>query len=170
MNNSSVSGYNASLPHSVDLRHLSRQIIQSRSIILLLQWLRFICCFTLLVKLFLTFIVLLFCMLPPAYRRASYNFVFTLFMEPINPTEEIQTGLNEANLERLVVTNYNKTSIESAVGDKTICEVCLENYKPGHFIVQLPCRHIFCKICIFTWLKEKATCPSCRDYVQRHFS
>ena len=84
-------------------------------------------------------------------------------------TEENSRGLNEENLEKLVEM-YNETGAAevSAFGDKPVCQICLEN--PENSIVQLPCKYIFCKVCILTWLKANVTCPCCRDDVQRHFT
>ena len=81
-----------------------------------------------------------------------------------------QNGLQEENLEKLVVTVYSETeaAISSAVGEKTMCLICYENYKDGDSIVRLHCKHIFCKSCLFTWLKIKKICPYCRDDVMLH--
>ena len=83
---------------------------------------------------------------------------------------ENQNGLQEEDLEKLVVTVYSETqaAISSAVGEKTMCLICHENYKDGDLIVRLHCNHIFCKNCLFTWLKSNKTCPCCRDDVMRH--
>ena len=88
----------------------------------------------------------------------------------LDALEENQNGLQEENLEKLVVTVYSETqaAISSAVGEKTMCLICHENYKDGDLIVRLHCNHIFCKNCLFTWLKSNKTCPCCRDDVMRH--
>ena len=86
--------------------------------------------------------------------------------------KEIQNGLSETNLNKLVQATYNKTEAAfiSAVGDRSTCQICQEDFNLGDLIVQLPCRHIFCKSCILTWLKVKVTCPCCRDDVQSKFT
>ena len=83
-----------------------------------------------------------------------------------------QRGLNELYMKELVVATYNETeaAVVSALGDISTCEICLEHFNVGDLIVQLPCKHIFCKSCIFKWLKANVTCPCCRYDVQRHFT
>ena len=112
---------------------------------------------------------------PPHRRRVrSQSVRQTIYLEPIafniDELEGNQMGLNEENLEILVVTSCDEALIASSVGDKTLCVICLQNHTPEHPIVQLQCKHTFCKLCIFQWLKEKATCPCCRDNVRRHFT
>ena len=112
---------------------------------------------------------------PPHRRRVrSQSVRQTIYLEPIafniDEMEGNQMGLNEENLEILVVTSCDEALIASSVGDKTRCVICLQNQTSVHQIVQLQCKHTFCKLCIFQWLKEKATCPCCRDNVRRHFT
>lgn len=40
------------------------------------------------------------------------------------------------------------------------CPICYENIQ-NEFVT--PCRHKFCKKCIFHWLKKKNFCPICRE-------
>lgn len=43
------------------------------------------------------------------------------------------------------------------------CPACLENFEPGETVLlQLPCRHMYCKPCITQWLAQHHTCPLCR--------
>ena len=112
---------------------------------------------------------------PPHRRRVRSQAVRqTIYLEPIafdiNEMEENQMGLNEESMEKLVVTSCDEELIASSVGDKTRCVICLQNYTSVQPIVQLQCKHTFCKLCIFQWLKKKATCPCCRDNVRRHFT
>ena len=44
------------------------------------------------------------------------------------------------------------------------CLICMDNYKCNQFKRTLPnCKHYFHKKCIDKWLKNKASCPICRD-------
>jgi len=76
--------------------------------------------------------------------------------------------LKEETLGKLTVASYNETEepVLSAVGSKSECYICLEVYCLDDKIVQLPCKHIFCRECIFKWLKENVTCPLCRNDVK----
>ena len=87
-------------------------------------------------------------------------------------SEEVSNESSETYMNEPVEATYNETeeAVLTAAGDKSTCQICIEIYNAGDSIVQLPCRHIFCKNCIFTWLKAKVTCPSCRDDVRRHFT
>lgn len=41
----------------------------------------------------------------------------------------------------------------------TSCAVCLDDYKESSVVRWLPCKHIFHKQCIDTWLLQNSTCP-----------
>ena len=44
------------------------------------------------------------------------------------------------------------------------CFICMEKYECNEFKRLLPsCKHYFHKKCIDKWLKNKASCPVCRD-------
>ncbi|XP_070700307.1 E3 ubiquitin-protein ligase TTC3 [Pempheris klunzingeri] len=43
------------------------------------------------------------------------------------------------------------------------CIICHDDMSPGDICV-LECRHSFHDECIRSWLKEKSTCPTCRDH------
>lgn len=44
------------------------------------------------------------------------------------------------------------------------CFICMENYNCSELKRELPfCKHYFHKKCIDKWLKQKASCPICRD-------
>ena len=90
----------------------------------------------------------------------------------LDDLEENHNGLQEESLSNLVVTTYSEAEalITSVLGEKAMCLICCENYKDGDLIVQLPCKHIFCKNCLFTWLKNNKTCPCCRDHVMPHLN
>lgn len=47
---------------------------------------------------------------------------------------------------------------------KENCLICMENYKISELKRELPiCKHYFHKKCIDKWIKNKASCPICRD-------
>ncbi|CAF3596055.1 unnamed protein product [Rotaria sp. Silwood1] len=48
---------------------------------------------------------------------------------------------------------------EDAIDDELKCIVCTQ---PLQSPVSLACQHIFCELCIETWIKTNASCPICR--------
>jgi len=42
------------------------------------------------------------------------------------------------------------------------CSVCFEDFELGTSALKLPCKHLYHKDCVTTWLKEHNTCPICR--------
>ncbi|XP_031378264.1 uncharacterized protein LOC116193665 [Punica granatum] len=47
-------------------------------------------------------------------------------------------------------------------GTSSDCSICLEAFKPGMELTEMPCSHIFHGGCIEKWLKQSHTCPLCR--------
>ena len=64
------------------------------------------------------------------------------------------------------INQLNKITAEDKHESLT-CSICLENFKKGEKIIQLPCNHFFhtdhesCEG-IIPWLKKSNTCPECR--------
>ena len=52
------------------------------------------------------------------------------------------------------------------------CTICLEDsIKTSKYNIKLDCKHVFCKICIFTWIIEKEInikCPTCRASINKY--
>ena len=46
--------------------------------------------------------------------------------------------------------------------DKKNCVICMEDFKNGDKITNLPCLHMFHTNCIQSWLKTQNTCPICK--------
>ena len=44
------------------------------------------------------------------------------------------------------------------------CSICLDNIKTDNAI-QLKCKHIYHRKCLFTWFENNDTCPMCRDNI-----
>eukprot|EP01012_Entosiphon_sulcatum_P044945 TRINITY_DN5981_c0_g1_i2.p2 TRINITY_DN5981_c0_g1~~TRINITY_DN5981_c0_g1_i2.p2 ORF type:complete len:119 (-),score=9.41 TRINITY_DN5981_c0_g1_i2:25-381(-) len=42
------------------------------------------------------------------------------------------------------------------------CSVCKDAFVKGELAVQLPCNHFYHKDCLFPWLQQHNTCPTCR--------
>eukprot|EP01083_Nonionella_stella_P126835 384152_1 len=59
--------------------------------------------------------------------------------------------------------NYNKDDDD----DNYMCTICFEAFEPHDSIGKLMCNHIFHKQCIYSWLKKNATCPLCREDVEK---
>ena len=52
-----------------------------------------------------------------------------------------------------------KDELETADGQ---CAICHDSYD---IPVALECNHIFCELCVGTWLTKEQTCPLCRAEV-----
>jgi len=43
------------------------------------------------------------------------------------------------------------------------CSICLENFRSGEFLTQLPCKHFFHVNCVARWFTSSTQCPLCRS-------
>ncbi|XP_074787990.1 E3 ubiquitin-protein ligase Praja-2 isoform X2 [Athene noctua] len=47
-------------------------------------------------------------------------------------------------------------------GQEQRCTVCCSEYVKDEIMTELPCHHLFHKLCVTLWLQESGTCPVCR--------
>lgn len=47
-------------------------------------------------------------------------------------------------------------------GQEQCCAICCCEYINGEIATQLPCQHMFHKLCVTLWLRKSGTCPVCR--------
>eukprot|EP01017_Pseudomicrothorax_dubius_P044216 TRINITY_DN7453_c0_g1_i2.p1 TRINITY_DN7453_c0_g1~~TRINITY_DN7453_c0_g1_i2.p1 ORF type:complete len:175 (-),score=12.08 TRINITY_DN7453_c0_g1_i2:311-835(-) len=65
---------------------------------------------------------------------------------------------------------YRKQLKAMKIGkSKKECTICMNNFKEGEVIRQLPCKHIFHHCCVKPWFQKKSTCPNCRYDLLDHF-
>ncbi|CAG8519733.1 16796_t:CDS:1 [Dentiscutata heterogama] len=93
---------------------------------------------------------------------------FMIFFTPfIFPQQEVQhPHVSDAAMKKLPIITINQEHIDT----KATCPICLEQFslteatkdQTQTSIRQMPCKHIFCESCLFTWLKQNNTCPLCR--------
>lgn len=47
-------------------------------------------------------------------------------------------------------------------GEECLCAVCKDQFEINQTIVRIPCNHYFHDDCIYPWLKDRNSCPTCR--------
>merc|ERR1739848_328428 len=47
--------------------------------------------------------------------------------------------------------------------DEQNCSICLESFRSGELLTQLPCRHFFHVDCVAVWFQQSTRCPLCRS-------
>jgi len=47
--------------------------------------------------------------------------------------------------------------------DLSMCVICFGDFcQLESTIIRLKCGHLYCKSCIYEWLRQNSTCPNCR--------
>lgn len=47
--------------------------------------------------------------------------------------------------------------------EEQTCSICLESFKSGELLTELPCRHFFHVDCVALWFQRSTRCPLCRS-------
>ncbi|XP_041754837.1 E3 ubiquitin-protein ligase Praja-2 isoform X1 [Coregonus clupeaformis] len=55
------------------------------------------------------------------------------------------------------------TILEDHSGQEQCCAICCCEYVKDEIATQLPCHHMFHKMCVTLWLQKSGTCPVCRQ-------
>ena len=88
------------------------------------------------------------------FKRTLVRCLSTLFITPFFAQAMDLIPLISSN------TSKENSPTISLDEEKDQCPICKENIK-NKFIT--PCRHEFCKKCIFHWIKRRNSCPMCRE-------
>lgn len=76
-------------------------------------------------------------------------------------------GLHQSSIERLPTYAVPKaTPNQSPTSKSENCSVCLEPKQEGEMVRALLCLHTFHVPCIDPWLRDRKTCPICKEPVQ----
>lgn len=93
---------------------------------------------------------------------AGTSIIFTLFLF-YRRHMMLSRRTRRQIMTRREVVRLPSRSFRPEDADETCC-ICLDNYKRGHVITILPCKHIFHKKCIRPWLEEQnRVCPICKQ-------
>ena len=64
------------------------------------------------------------------------------------------------DLPEIPIKNVNKLE-----NDKKRCNICLEDFNNGEYVLILPCLHIYHTKCIKEWFNSNNTCPLCKSLI-----
>ncbi|GAB4834558.1 hypothetical protein Ancab_032816 [Ancistrocladus abbreviatus] len=94
------------------------------------------------------------------HRRSNSEFSLSIFRQPA----VIASGLDSATIESYPKTVLGESRrLPEPCNDGT-CSICLSEYAPQETLRIIPeCNHYFHAQCIDDWLREKPTCPLCRN-------
>lgn len=70
--------------------------------------------------------------------------------------QNVVRGLDEAELAAIPVCDAVKEHLQHT------CHICLDGFSYGDRVAHLACSHFYHKDCIYKWLRQKRTCPTCR--------
>jgi len=74
--------------------------------------------------------------------------------------QQLSTVLLGERLSEEEISSLPKVRFERA--EEQCCSICLEPYKQGELLTQLPCQHFFHVDCIAGWMNQATNCPLCR--------
>ena len=100
-------------------------------------------------------------------RLVTYNPVttsrFVEYLPPVLQVEDTQFGPPASN----VKTEFEEVSETCCfIHPPGACGICLEEFQLEQLYRKLGCKHRFHDGCISEWLKEKRSCPLCRQRCQ----
>ena len=88
---------------------------------------------------------------------SEYDPINSVLSSSLNDTLGFKNVLSNEGKKQLKIINYDSSMKEK------ICPITQEEFEEGEEVIELPCKHIFNKDAIKTWVeKENAICPICR--------
>lgn len=78
----------------------------------------------------------------------------------------VELGFTKEQIDEVSIIN----DIEDEVNIiDEICPICLDDINKCEKVRRLKCNHIFCDLCISTWLERKKKCPYCQINLEDNF-
>ena len=106
--------------------------------------------------------------IPSFSNRINNNNSFIPLQSNFNVSNIIQNSLYQSNPYKKVTSDSGMSQIKKIIfkgkeQETKECAITQDKFTEGQEIAQLPCKHIFEKEAIETWLKEESnSCPVCR--------
>ncbi|XP_054801401.1 uncharacterized protein LOC129305391 [Prosopis cineraria] len=94
-----------------------------------------------------------------------YEYLLRRAVNEVNEHEDHLRSMpaSKSAVEGLVGLKVEQKEESTVVGRKLCnCAICFEDFSIDSEALRMPCLHLFHKICIINWLKNRNTCPLCR--------
>ncbi|CAD8060759.1 unnamed protein product [Paramecium primaurelia] len=91
------------------------------------------------------------------YRQEIMTLENQLWQMDIDKVFQKDNGVPKKLQQKLRMMKMGKSNRE--------CSICCNHFQKDETIIQLPCKHIFHKQCLFSWLDHSTKCPNCRSDV-----
>lgn len=108
------------------------------------------------------------------YYNALINFTTNTLIDNMSYEElnelcnNIGNHIPVNNITEIYKTYVNKNKNELQFENTQCCVICLEDFKNidiEEVIETIQCKHLFCKTCFITWMKDNKRCPICNTYL-----
>ncbi|CAD8153517.1 unnamed protein product [Paramecium pentaurelia] len=87
----------------------------------------------------------------------QYRQEIQLWQNSVDKLFQKCNGVPKKYLQKLKIMMMGKSNRQ--------CSICCNQFQKDELIMQLPCKHIYHKSCVDSWLQSSTKCPNCRSDV-----
>ncbi|CAD8145282.1 unnamed protein product [Paramecium octaurelia] len=91
------------------------------------------------------------------YRQEIQSLQLQLWQNSVDKMFQKSNGVPKKYLQKLKMMKMGKSNRQ--------CSICCNQFQKDELIIQLPCKHIYHKSCVDSWLQSSTKCPNCRSDV-----
>ncbi|CAD8158221.1 unnamed protein product [Paramecium octaurelia] len=91
------------------------------------------------------------------YRQEIQSMQLQWWQNSVDKLFQKCNGVPKKYLQKLKVMMMGKSNRQ--------CSICCNQFQKDELITQLPCKHIYHKSCVDSWLQSSTKCPNCRSDV-----